>query len=191
MQSGKATSRYGASAQILHWLTVIFVAIAWGLGTFDDILPKGAARSAGLFVHISLGLAILGLLCVRIPWQITHKLPPERTKFGDWMTVWTDPAAKIAHYALYFLLAAVPITGIVLQFARGNALPLFGFGEIASPWVADRGFSSNIKEVHEIIAHSLVALASLHAVAALLHHFVFGDRTLIRMLPALNHRDDL
>ena len=53
---------YGAIPQTLHWLTVGLVVLAWMLGTFDDALPKGAARAAGLFVHISSGVAILALL---------------------------------------------------------------------------------------------------------------------------------
>ena len=32
---------YGAIPQALHWLTVFLVALAWALGTFDDVLPKG------------------------------------------------------------------------------------------------------------------------------------------------------
>jgi cytochrome b561 len=28
-----------------------------------------------------------------------------------------------------------------------------------------------------------MGLAILHSIAALIHHFVFGDRTLVRMLP--------
>lgn len=178
--------RYSGVAQSLHWLTAFFVLIAWSLGEFDDVLPKGVARAAGLFVHISVGLAILVMLVVRVPWQVTHKQPPETTKFGAWMTIWTDPAARIAHYAMYLLLAAVPISGIVLQFARGNALPLFGLVEIASPWIADRAFASSVKEIHEILANALVILAMFHGLAALLHHFVFGDRTLVRMLPFVN-----
>jgi len=34
-----------------------------------------------------------------------------------------------------------------------------------------------------VLAHLLIVLAVLHAAAALLHHWVWGDRTLIRMLP--------
>lgn len=182
MKSNSTKFRYGRTAQLLHWLTAILVIIAWALGTFDDLLPKGAGRAGGLFIHMSVGLAILVLLFVRIPWQVSHKATHEPTKFGTWMG-WSDPAAKIAHYGLYVLLAAVPISGILLQFARGGAIPLLGFIEIPSPWLADRAFSSNIKEIHEIFAHSLVILASFHAVAALLHHFIFRDRTLVRMLP--------
>ncbi|MDF1530591.1 MAG: cytochrome b/b6 domain-containing protein, partial [Sedimenticola sp.] len=37
-------------------------------------------------------------------------------------------------------------------------------------------------EVHFILAITLIALVSLHAVAALKHHFIDRDLTLMRML---------
>jgi cytochrome b561 len=40
-----------------------------------------------------------------------------------------------------------------------------------------------VKEIHELLAHGLLALAGLHAAAAVVHHLVFRDRTLVRMLP--------
>jgi cytochrome b561 len=39
--------------------------------------------------------------------------------------------------------------------------------------------------VHEILANLLVILAVFHMAAALVHHIVFGDNTLRRMLPRL------
>lgn len=172
---------YGAIAQSLHWLTVFLVAIAWTLGTFDDVLPKGAARAAGLFVHISAGVAILVALVTRLLWRIADP-PPQLAP--TMLGAWGDTASRLAHYALYTLLVAVPIAGIVLQFARGDALPLFGFAEIASPWAADRAYARSSKEVHEVLANALVVLAAFHAAAALVHHWVFRDRTLVRMLPS-------
>ena len=171
---------YGAIPQTLHWLTVVLVVIAWALGTFDDVLPKGAARTAGLFVHISAGLAILIVLIARVLWRAFDPPPRvEATILGAWM----DRAGTLAHYALYALLIAVPVTGVVLEFARGEALPIFGIFEIPSPWIADRTYARSVKEVHEVLANALVILAALHAVAALAHHFIFRDRTLARMLP--------
>jgi len=175
---------YGAIPQAMHWLTVFLVALAWALGTFDDVLPKGGPRQSGLFVHVSAGIAILALLVARLTWRsVDSSPPPEATEFGAWMGKWLDPVAQIAHYALYALLVAVPVAGIVLQFARGDALPLFGIAEISSPWLEDRAFAHNVKEVHEILAHALVVLAAFHAAAALIHHWIFRDRTLVRMLP--------
>ena len=107
--------------------------------------------------------------------------PPaaETTPLGGWIEV----AGKWTDLALNVLLAAAPIIGIVLQFARGDALPVFGFTEIASPWIKDREFARSIKAIHEALAHALVILALLHASAALIHHWVWQDRTLKRMLP--------
>ena len=175
---------YGAVPQALHWLTVFLVALAWALGTFNDVLPKGRPRDFGLFVHISAGLAILALLVARVGWRLVDPAPPpEATEFGAWTGKWLDPAARVAHYGLYVLLVAVPVVGIVLHFARGDALPLFGLAEIPSPWLKDRAFARSVKEVHEVLAHALVILATMHAVAALIHHWIFRDRTLVRMLP--------
>ena len=187
MQLFNSTKDYGAIQQALHWLTVFLVALAWALGTFDDVLPKGGPRDSGLFVHICAGIAILSLLVARLTWRLVDPAPPpEATEFSNWMRQWLDPAARIAHYSLYVLLVAVPIVGVVLQFARGDALPLFGLAEIPSPWLKDRAFAHNVKEVHEILAHALVVLAAFHAAAALIHHWAFRDRTLVRMLPHSN-----
>jgi cytochrome b561 len=158
-----------------------------GAWDFRRMLPKGGPRDSGLFVHICAGIAILSLLVARLTWRLVDPAPPpEATEFGNWMGQWLDPAARIAHYSLYVLLVAVPVVGVVLQFARGDALPLFGLAEIPSPWLKDRAFAHNVKEVHEILAHALVVLAAFHAAAALIHHWVFRDRTLVRMLPHSN-----
>jgi cytochrome b561 len=176
--------RYGLAPRFLHWLTVILVIVAWTLGTFGDDLPKGAARDTGLFVHISAGLVILIALIMRLAWRVVEPPPPvESNEFGRWLGAFADPAARLAHYTLYALLIAVPIAGIVAQFARGNALPLFGIAEIASPWLRDRAFAHSVTEIHEILANALVIVVIFHAAAALVHHFVFRDNTLIRMLP--------
>ena len=175
---------YGAAPKALHWLTVGFVAIAWALGIFGDDLPKGAARDTGLLFHVSIGLAILAIAVVRIPLHIASPPPPAPpTRFGRWSIAWIDPISRITHLALYALLVAVPVVGIAVQFARGHALPLFGLAEIASPWPADKAFARNLKEIHEVSAHLLVILALFHMTAALIHHWVFGDSVLTRMLP--------
>jgi cytochrome b561 len=126
----------------------------WLLGTFGDDLPEGPTRAAGLFVHISAGLTVVAIVALRLLWRIGNPPPtPERTPLGDW----ADRAARFAHYALYALLIAVPITGIFVQFARGDALPIFGVFDIASPWSADRAFARSVKEFHELLANALVA----------------------------------
>ena len=182
MQFRNSARGYGTVSMSLHWLTVALVAVAWSLGTFGDELPRGAMRSAGLFVHISSGLVLLPLLVFRVAWRwYDRPPPPAATRFGAWL----DLAARLTHLALYGLLVAAPIVGIVLQFARGDALPIVGIAEIASPWVKDRTFAASLKDVHEVLANVLMIVAGLHAAAALVHHWILRDRTLARMLPGI------
>lgn len=182
MQLRNSPERYGAAPKLLHWLTVVLVVLAWSLGTFGDDLPRGAARAAGLLIHISAGVTILALLAIRIAWRVADPPPPPiATPLGNLLLV----IGRLAHFALYALLAATPAVGILVQFARGDALPLYGLVEIASPWVRDRAFAGSIKEIHETLANVLIILAVLHAAAAFVHHWIFRDRTLARMLPGI------
>ena len=182
MQLRNSAQNYGVVAKSLHWLTVVLVILAWILGTFGDELPRGVGRSAGLFIHISAGLAVLLLLLFRLFWRIVDRPPPpEATPYGNWLKL----LGKITHIALYVLLAVTPILGILLQFARGDALPLFGMADISSPWVRDRAFAHSLKEVHETLSNVLMIVAALHAMAAMIHHWVWQDRTLERMLPRI------
>lgn len=185
MQLLNSSKRYGLIALSLHWSVVGLVALAWSLGVLHDALPRGSARAVGLYIHMSAGLAIIALTVLRLLWRLADPSPPpEKTYFGEWaFAAWAGLGAKVAHFGLYVLLVAVPVAGIALQFARGDALPIFGLLEIASPWPADRAMTRNLKEIHEILAHTVVILAGLHAAAALVHHWVFKDRTLVRMLP--------
>lgn len=180
MQLRNSAASYGAVPKSLHWLTVALVVSAWLLGTFGDDLPRGAVQSAGLFTHISCGLAVVALLVLRVAWRIFDPPPPaEITPLGHWLAF----VATATHVALYLLLAASPIVGIALQFARGDALPLFAIIDIASPWARDRAFAHVLEEVHETLSDLLMIVAGLHAMAALVHHWVWRDRTLTRMLP--------
>jgi cytochrome b561 len=49
--------------------------------------------------------------------------------------------------------------------------------------VRDKAFAHTIEEIHELFAHSLIILATIHAGAALIHHFILKDNTMRRMLP--------
>ncbi|NVO17810.1 MAG: cytochrome b [Rhodoplanes sp.] len=170
---------YGTIARALHWLTVVLVVAAWLIGLFHNAFPQGAARAAAMFVHMTFGLTIALLLVVRVLWRMVDPAPPPpKTPLGRL----GDIAAASVHGITYLLLLAIPAIGIALLFARGRPLPVFGLTEIASPWAADRSFARTLNPYHEWLAHALMAIAFVHAVAALVHHFVFHDRTLRRMI---------
>ncbi len=185
MQLLNSKTHYGALAQVIHWLTAIFVVAGWFLGTFIDDFSR-PVHAAMLVVHMALGQCVIALLVVRLAWRfVDPPPPPEKTRFGRPQEL----AATLIHYLLYALLLTVPCLGIIVQLTRGNALPIFGVWDVLSPWHANRALARSVLKVHEYLANTLVALAGLHAAAALMHHWVLGDRTLVRMLPPKRVRE--
>jgi cytochrome b561 len=180
MQLANSTARYGAVPQALHWLTAIFVVCGFLLGQFGDVLPKGPPRSFGLLVHMTLGQCVLALLVVRLLWRkVDPPPPPEATQLG-WLI---EYAAKASHFTLYGLLLVVPLLGMIVQLKRGNDLPILAIWHVQSPWPVDRNLARSILSLHGTLADALLILAGVHAGAALVHHWIWRDRTLSRMLP--------
>jgi cytochrome b561 len=178
MATLEGQTSFGPFAKGLHWIAALCVVLAWAVGSMGDEVSR-ASEATALAIHMSLGLAVLLILALRLAARFASPTPSELSRFSPW----SNYLAAIGHWLLYALMAAVPVVGIMLQFARGEALPAFGLLHIASPWPAERAFAHSLKEVHEVLANALVILAALHIAAALFHHFVLRDRTLLRMLP--------
>jgi len=177
---GNNSQRYGAVSQLIHWASVLLVGLAWVLGLIGDDLPKGDIREFGETTHVATGEVIGLLLVIRLIWLIISRPPKDIPLPIGPLGAY---AGKFAHIALYGLLFCVITTGITLQFAWGEPLSVLGLYEISSPWVIDKTFAHTIEEIHELFAHSLIILATIHAAAALIHHFIFKDDTMKRMLP--------
>lgn len=178
MQLANSKTRYGAGPQLIHWLTALFVICGWSIGQFGEYL--GAYDRAGFFIHITLGESVIALLVLRLLWRTANPPPPmEATPFGFIVKA----AAHLGHFTLYALLIIVPFLGIIVQLKRGHALPVFGVFELTSPWPTDRALARSILSVHYYLANTLIVLAGVHACAALTHHYLWRDRTLVWMLP--------
>lgn len=170
---------YGAIPQLMHWLTALCVILAWLVGQFGDDLPK-AMHPTALLLHMTLGQCVVALLITRLIWRLVDPPPPlEATRFGRL----AEFGARLSHWLMYGLLLAVPLLGIMVQLKRGHALPIFGFWPWPSPWPADRALARTLLRVHYYLANTLLILAGVHAAAALVHHWLLHDRTLVRMLP--------
>lgn len=173
---------YSAVTKFLHWLMAVLVVTCWVLGVLTDDVLKVSSRTVILFVHVAVGLALLDVLVLRALWRAMSSPPPaERPVFGIWPRV-----GRLMHYVLYAMLLMVPVTGILLQFSFGRGLPLYGIAEIPSLLTFNATLASIMTEVHKFSGHALMILAAAHALAALVHHYVFRDRTLVRMLPRSN-----
>lgn len=175
---------YSAPARALHWLTagllLIQFVLAW---TMPDVHRD--TKPVGLIAwHLGVGMAILLLVLVRCLWRSTHAVPPEPTT----LPLALRALARYTHWALYALLIAVPLMGWANASSRGWPVSLFA--AIPMPPLSPTGSPTGhaLGDWHRNFAWVLLALVALHVSAALFHHFILRDRTLIRMLPSSDKR---
>jgi cytochrome b561 len=99
------------------------------------------------------------------------------------MPAWMLFAARLVHWLLYALLAAVPLTAIVGAWYEGHPVTFLGFGELDPLLAPAHDFGRSLTEFHTLLGNAIIWLAGFHAAAALFHHFILRDRVLLSMLP--------
>lgn len=172
--------RYNPTMQVLHWVVALAVVAAYGIGLYREEVPKGDYRVMITNLHMSLGVLVFGLSIVRIGIRpFAASLPA--TSGPRWMHL----AAKAGHLTLYALLIAVPLLGMLMVWAKGRPVMFFGTS-LMPPVDLSRSLSKPMEAIHEVTAHLMIVIAGLHAVAAIIHHYVMRDDTLTRMLPKLS-----
>lgn len=180
------TARFDRVTIAFHWTTAVLIVIQFASGYAMGI-EGGAALGHLLVVHRSVGACIFGLVLLRLLWRRRFAyLPPfpaHMPKVQQW-------AAKANEYGLYVLLLMQPLTGAGDTLFRAKPFLLFAW---TIPALVSRqpGIYQPLHEIHELGAEALIALAGLHAAAALSHHFVLRDRVLHRMLPGRASETDL
>lgn len=168
---------YDPIARHLHWAMALLIVAAFILGLTIDSFPALWKRAA-IESHKAIGLLLIALLMLRCAWRLGHRPPAPEASSPLLVAM-----ARLGHAGLYALMLLVPVIGLVYAIRRGQGLDLgfFAIPPLAAP--APRAETRPIREWHEWASYALIALATLHAVAALWHHLVRRDDTLRRMLP--------
>ncbi len=172
------TQSYDAVAKSLHWLMVVVFAALFVLGFVMTEMPKGPERYALYDVHEILGMLALVLAAARLAWRFMHSPPAPIGSEESWLVM----GAKVAHVTLYALMFAVPIVGWLMLSAAGHQVEL-GVVTIPAPIGKNEALKEILSEVHELLAFGFLGLIAVHMAAALKHHFVDRDLTLVRILP--------
>jgi cytochrome b561 len=176
-----STARYGWIAILLHWLIAVLFIGQFALGL--AMVRISGQRTAFELIqwHKSFGFLLLGLVLVRIGWRlgsVRPALPREVAPFER-------RAAPLVHALLYAAQLAVPLSGWALVSVSMLEVPSVPFDLFVMPNLPLG--PSDVAEAlwsvaHEWLAWTGMALAALHVLAALRHHFVLHDGVLARMI---------
>jgi cytochrome b561 len=179
MQWSNTSNAYGAVAKFLHWSIVILIIAQYFLAEAAEELPDGLEKLAIVTNHKSFGMLVLALAMLRISWKVLNRGQPAPVPMPKAQRI----AAAAGHGLLYLLILAQPITGWMMSSAANYPVTFFGLFQFPSLVAANHDLHETLEEVHEALFGALVAIAVLHALAALYHHFWMKDDTLRRMLP--------
>ncbi|MBQ4814078.1 cytochrome b [Pseudoalteromonas luteoviolacea] len=184
-------SDYGSIAKWIHWITAILFLAAYVSVYYRQWFTEAKTPEnwSALQLHLSFGVSIMVVVGLRVVWRIMDQTPkPEPGSKLEHM------AAHVGHYMLYIVMIIAPVTGYIgtgvnTEFFFMFDIPKFESTEIFKYVVSDSlgltfaEFEKPIDFIHkEILGAWLIwVLIAGHAGAALFHHFVKKDRTLLKM----------
>jgi len=169
--------KYSGLQIAIHWLVFLLVIVTWCAMDLRCFFPR-EYRPWFNMVHVSGGIAILVLMVARLIIRLKRPAPPIVPKPKPWMT----GMAHLSHLIITLLFILLPLLGLGLMYNRGN--PWIAFG-LVMPHAAESNFglADLFKEYHKLLANLSYYVVGLHALAALLHHYLWKDNTLLRMMP--------
>lgn len=169
-------TRFHPALVILHWLLALLIIVALIAGkVFLDTTPNSdPAKMFSLRAHMSIGLAVLVLMVVRLVIRWRSATPPHADAGHPALNL----AARLAHPALYVLVFGMTLSGIALSRAAG--LPGIVFGGSGAP-LPENFDAFTARSVHGVLSGLLIALVLLHIAAALWHQFIRRDGLMGRM----------
>jgi cytochrome b561 len=146
----------------LHWLIAVLILYNYfvpnRIGRAFNAVIRGEAIPEGsnALIHTYVGGAVFALVLIRLIIRVKRGVP------GHAGTGLIYRLGAVGHIVLYALMIAVPALG---------AISWYGGVEATAA-------------IHEISAQALIAVALIHALAALFHQYVLKDRLLLRMMKA-------
>ena len=170
---------WGSAAKWLHWTVAALVVAQIPLG-FSAVAARMSPLKLDLFVwHKSIGMVILVLTGFRLAWRFANPTPAPPAGSARW----ERGAARACHALLYAAIAAMTISGWIIN--SSSNVPFRVFWQIPLPPIAapDEAVARAATLAHHRILALLSALLFIHIGAAARHHLVCRDEVLVRMLP--------
>lgn len=177
--------QYGSIAKWFHWITVGLIAIALPTGFVIKYITEaqdGATKMVFYAIHESAGLTILICAVARLIWRALSPPPA----YPDHLPRLLRVAAAATHHGLYTLLILQPLLGFFATNAWGFPLQgqtaYLGFVELPKFMDTWEGLAKGLSLLHTIGGYLFVVLLVAHVGAAIFHHAIRKDGTLMRML---------
>lgn len=184
MALANTSTSWGPVAKALHWTIAALILFTSAFILHVNDSTWWFKSSPEVFItyihwHKALGIIAFVLIVARIIWRWRNPVP-QTVPLTAREKLWSHRV----HLAIYVLMVAVPVTGFLASSFFGSGTKFWGLFEIPSPLPKWRLGVAIGYWAHFVLAWALLTLVAGHIGAALYHHFVRKDRTLVAMLPS-------
>ena len=191
MSLKNTAANYGRVAKWLHWSTAaLFLAAYVSVYYRQWFTEKQTPENwTALQIHLSVGVSIAVIVALRVIWRLMNRVPDDEPG-----TPLAHRAAHLGHLALYAVMIVAPITGylgtgvntdvfFLFEIPKFESTALFQSAVVDGLGLDFKTFEKPIDFIHkDVLGARLIWLLVLgHVAAALYHHFVKRDRTLVKM----------
>jgi cytochrome b561 len=171
------TDSYGLIARLFHWIVFLMVIGMIIGGNIAADMPPGPDKTVMIGMHKSFGFMILLLVVLRLLWRLANPRPRDLGTSGI-----ENKLGHAMHIFLYILLLTQPAVGILMSQSFGHPVSPFGWFNMPTFVSENIRLGKMLLEVHETLWVVLAISVGIHAAAALKHHFIEKNRTLMRMI---------
>lgn len=169
--------RYGLVSRFLHWAMALLLGWQFTGMLMKNLLDLNPRESFMVGTHNSVGILLLTLILIRGLWALLNlrNRPKQQPSLKGRL-------ALFGHLAMYLLMVYVPavaflrLIGSGREFALFGVLPMFEAGERVQ-WMMNPASAT-----HGLMGWVLFTLIVGHLAMVVVHHFVWKDETLHRML---------
>lgn len=170
---------YGLISKIFHWLIaaimIFMIMLGWYMTLLDYYDPF---YHDAITIHKSFGILIFVLIYFKLIWRKVSPMP----KLDEHLKKWERIAANIVHKLLLGFIILLPITGYVVSTSAGSPISFFGLFNIPATIEVTDSTREVAIAAHCYLAYIGLIVIFLHIGAALKHHFINKDNTLIKMI---------
>ncbi len=170
------TAAYGSVAKLFHWLIFVLLVGMLIYGYFLDDFPKDV-QPLTYNIHKLIGLTILMLMILRLGWRLVN---PKPSLVQD-VPQWQRRVERLVHQLMYLFILVMPIAGWIGASA-GTHPPHLGGIDLSLPIEQSKAIADVSFWFHNNIALVVIALITIHFLAALYHQFVKQDKIINKML---------
>lgn len=165
--------KWPISSRVLHWVSALLLLITWLL----MVVYQYTDTKLYISLHKAFGISVLCWMIARVINRVFIKAPPPVA-----MPKWQAIISQLNHFALYALLIAMPIAGLLMSVYGGRPVDMFGLFEIPVFVTPDRSAARFYNDIHtDIIWPMIIAFTLLHIGAALYHQFILKDKLINRI----------